>query len=198
MASDMHAPTVFTLRTGVAEGRMVYLGVGGDIDGAVNPLLMVHEGETVQINLINGEGAEHDIVVDQYGARSSRVVGKGASSAVTFTASKTGEFAYYCSAPGHREAGMQGRIQVGPGPRAAAVATAADVSRDPTDLPAPIGARRAADRPRGSARGRSFRANWPTRPHTITGLSTAKCRVRCFACASATRSRCTSRTTKTA
>ena len=109
MASDMHAPTVFTLRTGVAEGRMVYFGVGGDINGAVNPLLVVHEGETVQINLINGEGAEHDIVVDQYGARSSRVVGKGASSAVTFTASKTGEFAYYCSAPGHREAGMQGR-----------------------------------------------------------------------------------------
>ena len=141
MSSDMHAPTVFTLRTGVAEGRMVYLGVGGDINGAVNPPLIVHEGETVQINLINGEGAEHDIVIDQYGARSSRVVGKGASSAVTFTASKTGEFFYYCSAPGHREAGMQGHIQVVPGARTAAVATAADVTRDPTDLPPPIGAR---------------------------------------------------------
>jgi nitrite reductase (NO-forming) len=141
MASDMHAPTVFTLRTGIADGRMVYIGVGGDINGAVNPQLLVHEGETVQINLINGEGAEHDIVVDQYGARSNRVVGKGASSAVTFTASKTGEFAYYCSAPGHREAGMQGRIQVAPGPRAAAAATAADITRDPTDLPAPIGTR---------------------------------------------------------
>ena len=78
---DMHAPT-FTLRTGIAEGRMVYIGVGGDIDGAVNPTLVVHEGETVQINLINGEGAEHDIVVDQYAARSDRVIGKGASSAV--------------------------------------------------------------------------------------------------------------------
>ena len=141
MTSDMHAPTVFTLRSGVSEGRLVYFGVGGDINGEVNPSLLVHEGETVQINLINGEGAEHDIVVDQYGARSSRVVGKGASSAVTFTASKTGEFAYYCSAPGHREAGMEGRIRVVPGARVAAVATAADISRDPIDLPAPIGAR---------------------------------------------------------
>src|SRR5579863_5798985 len=141
MSSDMHAPTVFTLRTGIAEGRMVYIGVGGDINGAVNPTVVVHEGETVQINLINGEGAEHDIVIDQYGARSSRVIGKGASSAVTFTASKTGEFFYYCSAPGHREAGMQGRIQVAPGARTATVATAADVTRDPTDLPPPIGAR---------------------------------------------------------
>ena len=119
MGGDMHAPLVFTLRTGVADGRMVYLGVGGDINGVVNPKLVVHEGETVQINLVNGEGAEHDIVIDQYGVRSNRVVGKGASSAVTFTASKTGEFAYYCSAPGHREAGMEGRVQVVPGPRAA-------------------------------------------------------------------------------
>ena len=141
MGGDMHAPLVFTLRTGVADGRMVYLGVGGDINGVVNPKLVVHEGETVQINLVNGEGAEHDIVIDQYGVRSNRVVGKGASSAVTFTASKTGEFAYYCSAPGHREAGMEGRVQVVPGPRAASAATAADVSRDPADVPAPIGPR---------------------------------------------------------
>jgi nitrite reductase (NO-forming) len=140
-AGDMHAPTIFTLRTGVAEGRLVYLGVGGDIDGVVNPPIIVHEGETVQINLVNGEGAEHDIVVDQYGVRSNRVVGRGASSAVTFTASKTGEFAYYCSAAGHREAGMEGRIRVLPGPRAATVATAADIVHDPADLPPPIGAR---------------------------------------------------------
>ena len=62
---DMHAPTSFTLRSGIAEGRMVYLGVGSEIDGKVNPMLIVHEGETIQINLINGEGAEHDIVVEQ-------------------------------------------------------------------------------------------------------------------------------------
>jgi nitrite reductase (NO-forming) len=140
-AGDMHAPTIFTLRSGVAEGRLVYIGVGGDINGVVNPPIVVHEGETVQINLVNGEGAEHDIVIDQYGVRSNRVVGRGASSAVTFTASKTGEFAYYCSAPGHREAGMEGRIRVLPGPRAAAVATAADIVHDPADLPPPIGAR---------------------------------------------------------
>jgi hypothetical protein len=40
MSSDMHAPTVFTLRTGIAEGRMVYIGVGGDINGAVNPTIV--------------------------------------------------------------------------------------------------------------------------------------------------------------
>src|SRR5262249_34859871 len=38
---DMHAPTIFTLRSGIAQGRMVYLGVGGEIDGKVNPMLVV-------------------------------------------------------------------------------------------------------------------------------------------------------------
>jgi nitrite reductase (NO-forming) len=138
---DMHAPTIFTLRSGIAQGRMVYIGVGGEIDGAVNPMLMVHEGETVQINLINGEGAEHDIVVDQYAARSDRVLGIGASSTLAFAADKTGEFVYFCSIAGHREAGMEGRIRVTPGARGAVAAIAPDIVRDPTDLPAPIRAR---------------------------------------------------------
>jgi nitrite reductase (NO-forming) len=138
---DMHAPTSFTLRSGIADGRMVYIGVGGDLDGKINPLLAVHEGETVQINLINGEGAEHDIVVDQYAARSDRVQAKGASSTLSFSADKPGEFVYFCSVPGHRQAGMEGRIQVLPGPRAATAVVAADVVRDPTDLPGPIHAR---------------------------------------------------------
>jgi nitrite reductase (NO-forming) len=101
-------------------------------------MLKIHEGETVQINLINGEGAEHDVVIDQFAVRSNRVTGKNASSSLSFTANKTGEFIYYCSVPGHREAGMEGRIQVAPGPRAPTVATAPDIVRDPTDLPPPI------------------------------------------------------------
>jgi len=138
---DMHAPTIFTLRSGIAQGRMVYLGVGGEIDGKVNPMLVVHEGETVQINLINGEGAEHDIVIDQYAARSDRVLEIGASSTLAFTADKTGEFIYFCSIAGHREAGMEGRIQVTPGARATVATIAPEIVRDPTDLPAPIRAR---------------------------------------------------------
>lgn len=138
-----HNPTTFTLRTGIATGRMVYIGVGGNIDGQVNPTLMVHEGELVQINLINGEGAEHDVVIDQYAARSSIVVGKNASSTFSFTAGKVGEFAYFCSIAGHRQAGMEGLIQVMAGPREAMASDAADVVRDPADLPGPIGQRSA-------------------------------------------------------
>lgn len=140
-SASYHNPTTFTLRTGIAIGRMVYIGVGGTIDGQVNPTLMVHEGELVQINLINGEGAEHDVVIDQYGARSSIVVGKNASSTFSFMASKVGEFAYFCSIAGHRQAGMEGLIQVMAGPREGMASDAADVVRDPADLPGPIGQR---------------------------------------------------------
>ena len=136
-----HAPTVFTLKTGIATGRMVYIGVGGEIDGQINPTLMVHEGELVQINLINGEGAEHDVVIDQYAARSSIVVGKNASSTFSFTATKVGEFTYFCSIAGHRAAGMEGLIHVMPGSRSDMDTEAADVVHDPADLPGPIGQR---------------------------------------------------------
>ncbi len=129
---------VLTLRSGIAEGRMAFIGVGGEIEGKVNPELVLRQGETVQINLINGEGAEHDIVIDFYGVRSNRVVGKGASATVSFRADKIGSFAYYCSVPGHREAGMLGKIRVEPGPRTSPPPVGADISRDPTDLPPPI------------------------------------------------------------
>ncbi len=136
--TSRHAAIVYTLRSGIAEGRLVFLGVGGDIDGGVNPDLVLHQGERVQINLINGEGAEHDIVVDLYDVRSNRVAGKGASATISFVAEKTGVFVYYCSVPGHREAGMQGKLRVEPGPRAGAAPVASDISRDPADLPPPL------------------------------------------------------------
>ena len=36
----------YTLRSGIAEGRMVYIGVGGAIDGKVNPVLTAAEGRS--------------------------------------------------------------------------------------------------------------------------------------------------------
>jgi len=139
--TSYHAPLVFTLRTGIAGGRMVYIGVGGTIDGQINPDLIVYEGELVQINLINGEGAEHDIFVDQYNVRSSVVVEKNASATISFEAKKPGEFAYFCTIAGHRQAGMEGLIRVVAGSRTAPETDGVDIVRDPGDLPPPIGQR---------------------------------------------------------
>ena len=119
---------------------MVFIGVGGDIDGKVNPLLTASEGQVVQLTLINGEGAEHDITFPDQDAKSPRVTGKGASTTIAFRASKAGDFVYFCSVPGHRQAGMEGQFIVTTKPPAQTVVEA-DISREPTDLPPPIGKR---------------------------------------------------------
>jgi nitrite reductase (NO-forming) len=130
----------YTLRTGIAEGKMVFLGVGGSIDGKANPILTAAEGQIVQLTLINGEGTEHDIVFPNQDAKSPRVNGKGASTTIVFRATKSGDFIYFCSVPGHRLAGMQGQFLVTP-VLAPQTLVEADISREPTDLPPPIGKR---------------------------------------------------------
>jgi nitrite reductase (NO-forming) len=142
-AANAYLPGVrYTLRTGIAEGRMVFIGVGGTIDGQVNPVLSAAEGQGVQVTLINGEGAEHDIVFgDQEAtARSPHIVGRGSSTNIAFRAGKAGDYIYFCSLPGHQLAGMQGQFLVTPQPPAPTVVEA-DISRISTDLPPPIGKR---------------------------------------------------------
>ncbi len=130
----------YTLRSGIAEGRMVYLGVGGTIDGQVNPVLSAAEGQTVQVILINGEGAEHDIVFPEQDAKSPRVFGRGASTTIAFRATRAGDFTYICSVPGHELAGMRGQFIVTPRPPAQ-VLVEADISQKATEVPPPIGNR---------------------------------------------------------
>src|SRR6516225_7182599 len=130
----------YTLRTGIADGRMAYIGQGGEIDGKVNPVLTAVEGQVVQLTLINGEGAEHDISFPDQNTTSPRVTGKGASTTIAFRADKSGDFVYFCSVPGHRLAGMQVQFLVTPRPPPQTVVEA-DISREPTDVPPPIGKR---------------------------------------------------------
>jgi nitrite reductase (NO-forming) len=132
----------YTLKSGIAEGRMVFIGVGGTIDGQINPMLSAAEGQVVQITLINGEGAEHDIVFSDQGPAGSspHIVGRGSSTNIAFVASKAGDYTYYCSLPGHRLAGMEGQFLITPKPPEQTVVEA-DISQRSTDVPAPIGKR---------------------------------------------------------
>ena len=130
----------FTLRSGIADGRMVYIGVGGAIDGQINPTLRAVEGQMVQVVLLNGEGAEHDIIFPTQDARSQRITGRGSSTSMSFRSGRSGEYIYYCDIPGHREAGMEGKFVVVPSAPASTVAEA-NISHDPSDLPPPIGRR---------------------------------------------------------
>ncbi len=150
----------YSLTTSMADGKMAYIGVGGGIDGVTDPVLSASAGDTVKITLTSGDGIEHDISFPDFNAVSEHVVGKGSSVTLTFTVDKGGAFAYFCTIPGHREAGMAGTFNVSGGAVVNAApttvsagdyvalsgpvvannpaATGADVVRDPTDLPTPL------------------------------------------------------------
>jgi nitrite reductase (NO-forming) len=154
----------YTLTTAMADGKMVFIGVGGGIDGVQNPVLIANTGDTVKVNLTNGDGVEHDIAFPDFGATSERISGKGTSTTLTFLVDQGGTFAYYCTLPGHREAGMQGEFKVsgdslagegdtapavsdqyvlssGPVVKNAEATKGTDIVRDPTDLPGPLAIR---------------------------------------------------------
>jgi nitrite reductase (NO-forming) len=134
------ADVTFTLRTDIADGKLVFMGDAGAISGKANPTLHVPQGAVVQINLVNGDGATHDLTVADFGAKSNQVNGKGASTSIVFRADKKGEFNYICSLPGHVAAGMIGKLVVGDvAPQAKS--QGADISRDPHDVGTPVGAR---------------------------------------------------------
>lgn len=160
----------YFLKTGMDGGRMVYIGVGGSIDGVINPRLKANVGDIITLKLMSGEGAEHNLVIPEFNVDSGHVVGQGKTVTVTFGVDRLGSFAYYCDIPGHRQAGMEGVFDVAGDATAAqpetpavsatdmaavhdapaaaeaagspgAPATGADVVRDPTDLPGPLGDR---------------------------------------------------------
>src|SRR5262249_52814876 len=83
-AADYTPNVRFRLRTELAEGKMAFVGVGGDIEGVVNPTLRVAEGDVVQVGIINGDGVEHDLQFPDFKAATDRVNRKGASSVTVF------------------------------------------------------------------------------------------------------------------
>lgn len=103
----------FTLRTQIGgDPAMAFVGVGGDIDGVVNPDLVVNLGDTVRITVINGDPALHDLRIDEFGIYTGELLQDEQTVTVEFVADQPGNFNYYCSIPGHRQIGMEGLIQV--------------------------------------------------------------------------------------
>lgn len=87
-----------------------YTGIGGSIDGIGNPVLQAEKGETVKITIVNGETLTHDIVMEELGVKSETIIEKGTTASITFVAKANDT--YFCSIPGHREAGMEGEFEI--------------------------------------------------------------------------------------
>lgn len=103
----------YTLKTLTGGSPMMaFVGIGGEIDGLINPALHANVGEVVKINLLNADPVEHDLVIDGYNVTTGKLYHFGEQKSVVFQVSESGEFVYFCSVPGHREMGMEGRLVV--------------------------------------------------------------------------------------
>jgi nitrite reductase (NO-forming) len=163
-AGKQAAVRQIVLKTGMAGGKMVYL----DEKGQANPVLRANVGETVEITISSGEGAEHDIVIPDLKVHSKHFSAASGPIKVRFQATQSGKFAYYCTIAGHRQIGMEGVFEVtgpadasaaakpAPAPTAAAMGAAAagakpalapaatnavSIVMDPNAVPKPLGAR---------------------------------------------------------
>ena len=133
------ADVAYTLITGGDTGLLIYIGQGGEIDQVENPTLRADPGDIVQITLINADNIQHDLVIDELGVHSEHLEDIGAQTTMKFQVQEEGAYEYYCSVPGHRQAGMVGTLLVGEPPSLAA--TAPSIVGDPADIPAPVGDR---------------------------------------------------------
>jgi nitrite reductase (NO-forming) len=137
-SAQVGEPTVsFTLVTGMIEGRMAFIGSGGDLEGKSNPDLVVEPGAVVEIILRNGDAIQHNVTVPDFNSKSEDVIQKDQETRIVFEANKEGTFPYYCDIPGHRQAGMEGKLIVGQ-PTQAEALDLPSISRSPDDLPGPI------------------------------------------------------------
>jgi nitrite reductase (NO-forming) len=148
----------YSLMTGMVDGQMAFIGMGGGIDGVRNPTLSANVGDTVKVTLTAGDTVEHDVAFPDFNAQSEHIAGEGKTSTFEFVASKPGKFHYNCLLAGHKEAGMIGDFIVtgeatnDTAPASAPVGssavvnapavvnnpatTGADIVRDPAEIPA--------------------------------------------------------------
>lgn len=68
-------------------------------------------GQSVTVVYTNVGKYPHDFVIDELGVK-SQTIKAGETETFTFTPSKAGTFAFYCSLPNHREKGMVGTLSV--------------------------------------------------------------------------------------
>jgi nitrite reductase (NO-forming) len=151
----------YTLRTQLGgEPAMAFVGVGGAIDGVVNPGLTANVGDTVRLTVINGDPVAHDLTIDEFKVTTGQMISDEQTVVLEFVVNTPGKFKYYCSVPGHRQIGMEGTITVEgtaqvadattsetasePVVEATTAPVAADavsIVRNPADLPPPLTAR---------------------------------------------------------
>ena len=73
--------------------------------------IRINKGDNVEITFENIGTYEHNFVIEGYNKKTP-IISKGNRAVLAFTADKAGTFAFFCSVPGHRASGMEGKLVV--------------------------------------------------------------------------------------
>jgi plastocyanin len=101
-----------------AEGKSTGSAAALDIEAASSGLAYLNDTATAQagkvtVDFTNPQPLAHDVAIEDSGGKTigkTELVTESASSAVVDL--KPGEYTFYCTVPGHREAGMEGTLIV--------------------------------------------------------------------------------------
>jgi plastocyanin len=104
--------------TGEAEGKSVGSAAAVDFEAAPSGLAYTSDTATakagdVTVDFTNPQPLAHDVAIEDAGGKTigkTELVTEGSGSAVVNL--KPGEYTFYCTVPGHREAGMEGTLTV--------------------------------------------------------------------------------------
>lgn len=74
----------YVLTTALENGNPVFLGVGDEINGIVNPTLYAEAGQVITVTLVNGGEGKHQILFPNLKVKTDFVLNKGVSASLTF------------------------------------------------------------------------------------------------------------------
>jgi nitrous-oxide reductase len=74
------------------------------------PALSISSAGSTTISLVNGDVVEHDLTIDELDFQIAVAIGQ--TSEGTLTDTEAGTYEFYCTIPGHKEAGMVGTLVV--------------------------------------------------------------------------------------
>jgi plastocyanin len=103
---------------GQAEGGSAGSAAALDIEAAPSGLAYASDSATakagkVTLNFTNPQPLTHDVAIEDSSGKTigkSELIAEGSDSATVDL--KPGEYTFYCTVPGHREAGMEGTLTV--------------------------------------------------------------------------------------
>lgn len=74
--------------------------------------LNVKAGQKVSLTLTNNGEMTHDWVLEGVSGARTKLTGSGETDTIEFTIDEPGDYTFYCSVAGHRQAGMEGVLTV--------------------------------------------------------------------------------------